>query len=86
MFVFTWSYQALRFHLVPFRNRAQIVTAKVMWTILLQRSVKAMAYCDFSIEKKNCVLIIIADRIALSQSQTFGQTYIRISSPPLRTS
>ena len=48
MFVFTRSYQALRFHLATFRNHAQIVTAKVMQTILLQRSVKAMAYCDFS--------------------------------------
>jgi hypothetical protein len=28
------------------------------------------------------MLIIIADHIALSQSQTFGQTYIHISSPP----
>ena len=28
------------------------------------------------------MLIIIADHIALSQSQTFGQTYMRISSPP----
>jgi hypothetical protein len=27
-FVFTWSRQALRFHLAPFRNRAQIVSAK----------------------------------------------------------
>ena len=32
VFVFTRSHQALRFHLAPFRNRAQIVAAKVTFS------------------------------------------------------
>jgi hypothetical protein len=52
MFVFTRSYQALRFHLATFRN-LMLKLLRQKWresfqTILLQRSVKAMAYCDFS--------------------------------------
>jgi hypothetical protein len=49
-FVLTRSRQALHFHLAPFRNRTQIVTAKVTFS-----NIFAPAWCkrDFSVPFSN---------------------------------